>query len=708
MDEKNNFKNTGDNKKEKIDNISNTAENNIFKENLPYSKPIANNSAKTKVQLSPFDIITFAANFILTYLLISAVIDFGFSYKTTLVYLGIFALATVYIILKQKLFRKEAVLPGVSAVLTSLTFALHSNYEINVVSFFLLMYLSGSYCIKLTGSNRHSAGSYFYIIDVIKSEVLLPIKNIFLPLLSLGTLRKSKVSKGQKNNKKIFSIILGMLLGIPVLVVVIPLLLRGDAAFENLIGTTAENISKWFSDIFSKLFDNFDLFDYILFLIPTLIFAPYIYSVMFSFRHGITNGQNKDTSSKYKKLRFASPNLIGGFLGIISLVYVIFLFSQLSYFFSAFSGHLPGGMEFTVAEYARHGFFEMTQIAGINFVIIAVSVLFAKRKDNNKLSEVVKWLDLFLCIFTIILISTSISKIVLYISSFGLTHKRIYVFIFDIVLIFVFLSVIIRLFKEKFPYMKVIISASCLAVIALGFLNVDGIVAKNNVRLYLSGKTDRIGIYQIYELYPAGLESLDNLTLSDDQDISNQAKMFIADIIGNKHFFFYANLTGIPTKLPLTLDSYKAEKYIEKNKERFTEYKNQYYSNPDDIFLFLNTKTKIKSVSITDGYSWYESEKHSECLNFDLMQFSIDRNNFIKGEIKDAFYKEDNEKFVDKMIIIEDENGKKHNVFIYYENYNASIVEIAENKNGFFAKKVYDQAVTYNSAVKEMNRIRNS
>lgn len=658
---------------------------------------------KTRPQLSLFDIFAFFANFILTYLLITSVFEYEYSYKTTLIYLGIFTLATVFIFSKQKLFRKEAILPGVFAILTSLSFMLHSNLDINLVSFFLLIYLSGSYCIKMTGSGRHPYGSYFYILDVIKCEVLLPIKNIFLPLLSLGTLRKNRAPEKKKVSKKALSLVFGMLLGVPVLLVVIPLLLSGDAAFENLIGTAAESFSNWFSN----LFRNFNTSYRILFWFPTAIVAPYIYSVMFSFRHGVTNEQNKDTSPNYKKLRFASSDLIGGFLGIISLVYVVFLFSQLSYFFSAFGGKLPGGTEFTVAEYARRGFFEMTKIAGINFAVIAVSVLFAKRKENAKLSEVVKWIDLFLCVFTIILISTSISKIVLYISAFGLTHKRIYVFVFDVVLIFVFLSVIIRLFKEKFPYMKVIISASCLAILVLGFLNVDGMIAKNNVSLYLSGKTNEIFVYDIYELCPGGIESLDKLAVCDDKSVSADAQRHIADIVGGQ--YNPKSFMG----LSLTLDGYKAKKYIEKNMERLTEYKNQYYSNPNEIYLFLNTKTKIKSIKITDGLCRFKGERRNDYSNFDLILFKEEWRNYIDDETKEIFDKENDITCdVDKMIIIEDENGVIHNIFLHYvKEYadeggfyymHAGVIEIAEDENGFFAKRVVNGEATYNFALEAM------
>ena len=693
-------------------NENNISKNENLKGNPPLGSDAYNNIIVPKTRkrpiLSAFDIAAFFGVFVLTFLLIDYVVFCEFTFLTTIVYLAIFALATAFIVSKQKKFPKAAIAPGLLAIVTSFTFSLHGNYELNAAAFILLIYLSGSYCIKLTESGRHSDGSYFYLLDVIKCEVLLPIKNIFLPLLSLGTLKKDKTQKDKKQSRKALGIVCGMLLAIPVLLVVIPLLLRGDAAFESVVGSAAEAISKWFEAVFSKLFGRLEnSFDGIV-LFPTFIFAPYIYSVMFSFRHGVSNEENKDTSNRYKVLRFASPNLIGGFLGVISLVYVVYLLTQLSYFFSAFAGHLPGGAEISVAEYARRGFFEMTQIAGVNFAIIAVSILFAKRKENGKLSGIVKWFDLFLCVFTILLISTSISKIAFYIGSYGLTHKRIYVFVFDVVLIFVFLSVIIRLFKEKFPYMKIILTVSCLAVASLSLIGVDAAVAKNNVDLYLSGKTDVIDVSEIRNLCPAGIESLDRLAQCKDKQTSEDAKNSIADLLGDNNI--RTELSGYD-RITYTLEDLKAQKYFEKNRERLTLYFNEYYalSSYQGMYITLDTKTKIKNIDVTDGYDLYTVPEAPKYGNNELIKVFYNSIGTIPEEYEKVFDDNNAEKWDNILIAVTDESGKESYLFPEFrKDYQRPIlVKICEENGSLTVQSVsFDDSMTYNHAVSLMEKER--
>ena len=60
----------------------------------------------------------------------------------------------------------------------------------------------------------------------------------------------------------------------------------------------------------------------------------------------------------------------------------------------------------------------------------------------------IKGFDLFLCGFTLVIVMTSISKILLYIAEYGLTHKRLYVFVADIILVVAFAMVTVRFFKK--------------------------------------------------------------------------------------------------------------------------------------------------------------------------------------------------------------------------------------------------------------------
>lgn len=472
----------------------NEEKNNTFEENnnqtntSDMTQTVVKNK---KIRGSLADFLMMVANFFLMGELINTLMTgYGyFTWQTTVIYFLFFITATVYIVSKTKKFPPKAIIPGAAALILSLSYALHTTDRPFIILLALVI-LSGIYCITLTESGIHSFGSYFSVLDIIKCEFLIPVEHLFAPHFAVlrGFVHRKKKDKKEKrkNARLVLTILLGVLFAIPVLCFVVPLLISGDAAFGDMVEKYIEPISRAIRDFF----DQFS-FDYIdgrgLCYFASLFFSTYVSSVMFSFRHGIAKEKNHDTSRTFVKLRKASTVFISTFLGIICAVYVVYLLSQAAYFFSAFAGHLPSGTKISVTEYARQGFFEMLKVAGVNFCLIAFTVLFAKRKDG-KITGVVKAFDIFLCVFTIIISTISVSKILLYINKFGLTEKRVYVLIVDLVMIVALLSVIIRFFAEKFPYMKVIISAVCVALAFTGLVGTNSFIGKVNTDAYLSEK----------------------------------------------------------------------------------------------------------------------------------------------------------------------------------------------------------------------------
>lgn len=469
---------------------------------------------KYRIKTDAFDKAAMVLNFFLTFFFIRSVLcDFRPDIRTTASYLGIFVLATVFIAVKQKKINYQASLTGVMCIALSLSFALRDNpYEISSLAVIMLIYLSGSYCIALTKSNRHSRGSYFFFLDVLKTEVFLPFRHLFLPYAAMLNTKKAKKAEkagaaggGKKIDKKYLAAIIGVICALPVLLIVVPLLIKSDAAFESVTGSFFDKIGGLFRN-FGKNFDSFGewLSDNAFFLVPTVFAAPYIFSVMFSFRHGVSSEENKDESKKLEKLRAGSPALFSGFLGVICLVYVIYILSQAAYFFSAFGGKLPDGTDISLARYARRGFFELAGVAAVNLMLIAVTVLFSRR-NGGRFKTVIKAFDLFLCAFNVLLSFVSMSKIVLYMNEMGLTHKRIYVFLIDIVMIVAFVCVAIRLFNEKFPYMRVITAAVCVLFVSLSLVGVDGIIADYNTEKYLKGEIESESLYELLDGNSFGL-----------------------------------------------------------------------------------------------------------------------------------------------------------------------------------------------------------
>jgi len=195
---------------------------------------------------------------------------------------------------------------------------------------------------------------------------------------------------------------------------------------------------------------------------------------------------------------------------MISVIYLVYLFSQLSYFFSGFLGVLPDGYGFTAAEYARRGFFELAAVSVINLLLLFGASVFSKKVKGN-VSPVLRVFGIFICAFNLVLAGTSISKMFLYINRFGLTRLRLYTSVFMLMMVFVIITVILRYLFRAFPYMRISIIACTLAGLCVLLCDADAAVARYNVNAYLEERLDSIDVYTIYELSDSAVVYLEKL-----------------------------------------------------------------------------------------------------------------------------------------------------------------------------------------------------
>lgn len=542
---------------------------------------------KADLKADVFDFIIPFISFFTVYFLTKEIIDEENYIKTALIYLGFFIAATVYILIKRKSLHPEALLTGGCCLALAAALALHGSFYIIP----LLMAFSAIYCLTLTKANIHSSGSYLYGFDLLQRSFITPLANLFLPLAAM--LRSLKTLKKSRRN---FGLLAGLLLAVPLLAVLILLLMNSDAAFESLADS-----------IMSKIEDIFPRFEFDLYAFAAVLFTPYIVSVLFTFRHGIDSEKGKGLRSGIKKLRFANTAFLGGFLGSVCLLYAVYLLSQTAYFFSAFGGKLPDGTEITLSQYARRGFFEMSAIAAINLCLIGAGAVFSKRQ-GEKFSKTFKAIALFLCLFTMVLITTAMSKMVLYINEMGLTHKRLAVSVFNAVMFLAFIFIIARLFKKDFPYFRYTGIIAIIAVTVFMTVGADPIIGSYNTHAYLSGKHESIDI----DLLDYDLNKYDSIKslykLKDDPAYGRAAQARLSDYYPDSEPYF-----------PKTVKGYMAENFVESRKEDFKYFHNEYGSFFDwdisgeiaepetaatvEIFFHNNSDKAINEVSVFDSVS---------------------------------------------------------------------------------------------------------
>lgn len=241
--------------------------------------------------------------------------------------------------------------------------------------------------------------------DLLSGAVLTPASNF------LNLLKPLLWFAGKKHDsKQIFALCLGAAIALPLTLWAVFQLMAADIAFKSFIGQ--------FSSLFTDSF-----YQNLLFILLAIPVAHYLFGMFYGLAQ--KNNASFYTSDEldYARdcLRMLEPLTIYVVLALLCSVYAVFFLSQSAYLFSAFSGFLPGG--FTLAEYARQGFFELCRISAVNLAVISVSQLMCKQQPPSRAMRLFYGV---LSVETLLLIAASASKMLLYVSAFALTPKRLY------------------------------------------------------------------------------------------------------------------------------------------------------------------------------------------------------------------------------------------------------------------------------------------
>lgn len=452
--------------------------------------------------------ITFVILFCITAFLFAALALWGgFQIGFTVTMLFALVVFTLYLYDKGTKIKVYSLLCGLLSAVGSISFAITSNGTVRFFSFWVVLFLAMVWFHGLV--SKYPEKSDLGIVKMLWHSLNRGFfVNIPKSMVSL-------FSGKEKGHKRFSSILIGLATALPVLLVVIPLLISSDEAFAGFIKTVLGDIS----EILGKL-------------VVGVLVAPFVIS------YGFTLKKEAMCESKQSTFKGVENTIVITFLSTLSVCYVAYLVSQLAYFFSAFSGFLPKDYEFTMAAYARRGFFEMSAIAAINIVIIFAALLLSK-KQEAKICVASRILGTFIGIFTLIIIATAFSKMYMYIVNFGLTKMRILTSAFMVFLAIVFVVIMLRLYFSKIRVLEIALITAGAVLSILGIANVNHVVADYNYNAYVDGKLEEIDVETIYHQGAEGVPYLVLLAKGDDETVAEQAKGWISETIVYDRVFEY-------------------------------------------------------------------------------------------------------------------------------------------------------------------------
>ena len=395
-----------------------------------------------------------------------------------LVTLLFFGVGMTYLLLNKRPMRLRQLLLLVIAPVFAFSYLTNGNVT---VLFFVGLFLVIVFCawiydgFGLTGVRLNADLIPVHLREAVLRAPFKHLKAVF----AAAVLSNPEHGKLRRAGKTVGMVLLGLVVAI-VPTVIILLLLSYDDGFTSLMGRIFDfKIS--FDDIWGGFWD-------ILLAIPL---GAAVFSLMYGSKWKAEEGNNGEPSP-IKGLHRMPKALLCAAVTPVLFLYVVFFISQWDYYVSAFTHVLPENL--TYATYAREGFFQLCAVCGINAVIMLLfSILVQKREDGSH-SAITRIYSVVISLFTLILIVTALSKMLLYIDSYGLTQKRVYASWFMVLLGMAFVCVLIRQLVKRFPAMTVGIVGAVLLFGVIALPNVDGMIANYNVSAYLSGELNEIDV----------------------------------------------------------------------------------------------------------------------------------------------------------------------------------------------------------------------
>lgn len=273
---------------------------------------------------------------------------------------------------------------------------------------------------------------------------------------------------GTVASRRTLSVGLGTLLALPLLLVFGALFMSADAVFSALV--------KDFLDIdFAQLLGHALL---IAFLAWTT--CGYLRGVLF--------GKERDWVPRLDRQLFTlGITEVGIVLGLLNLLFLLFVVVQFEYFFGGASlVRVTQGL--TYAEYARRGFFELTAVSALVMPVL-LSAHWVLDKSRPRAERIYRGLAGFLLVMLAVIMASALQRMRLYQQEYGLTEQRLYptAFMLWLAVVFVWFTLtVLRGRRERFAFGAMV--AGFALIVGLHLLNPDAFIVRANAARLAEGR----------------------------------------------------------------------------------------------------------------------------------------------------------------------------------------------------------------------------
>lgn len=270
--------------------------------------------------------------------------------------------------------------------------------------------------------------------------------------------------------KRIWAILRGLLIALPVVAVLALLLSSADPVFGDWLKQVL-NLEKLPEYLF-RLF-------YIL-LIGSFLVGIFLHAIL-----PLKTEEKPDTQSAWMK-PFMGWTEAAVILAAVDLLFVTFVIIQMRYLFGGTANINETG--YTFAEYARRGFFELLAVAVITLGLYLV--LHTITRHENKSSRLgFTSLSVLMMVNVLVILASSMQRLTLYEDAYGFSQLRTYTHVFIFWLAgLILVTILLELLRKRGHFALALLVTTLGFAATLSIMNVNGFIASKNIERVKAGE----------------------------------------------------------------------------------------------------------------------------------------------------------------------------------------------------------------------------
>lgn len=458
-----------------------------------------------------------------------------FWHKSPGMSMAIFLTATIILTIynlkeKEMIKNKKGILWAVPIVLLGLTYFIFNNMFLKILNIPVILILFVIMCMSITETQIKENK----FVRQILGKIFKPFVVLFDFISDFDMDEFLENKKENQNNKtdNIKKVGKSLLIAVPVILVIIFLLSSADSVFGSIFSDFTKTISKMLE---IKTVND---------LLGRLLVIAFTFIYIAGFIIAFAKSKKQEETEELTGIKL-SDLTIKMLLVSLNIIYLLFSVIQIKYLFI----NATVTPNFDYATYARTGFFQLMFVSFINFALLHIS---KKNIETNKI------LKMMLIIFTMIIVISAAFRMHLYEQKYGYTYLRLFVYFTLVTEMLVLIPILSKLFGLKIDTFKTTIEIVVTMYVILNFININKIIAKNNIDKYLAD-VENESIDYFYIETRTGTDSIEEqlrILNKSEEGLSANAQEYLANL---------------KTSVRCNLRGYKAE-YGKSYKPSFAEW----------------------------------------------------------------------------------------------------------------------------------------